>query len=149
MTRALLALLGLLAFAPAVQAASCRDVVHAFNQQSRPHIDEAELTQALQTLNADRNTRLPDKFVTKREAQSAGWQRGRDLWEVPALHGKSIGGDHFGNRERRLPHGQWREADLDYNGGHRGAKRLIFSREGRRFVTVDHYRTFTEIPACQ
>ena len=50
---------------------------------------------------------------------------------------------------RQLPYGQWREADLDYKGGHRGAKRLIFSREGRRFVTVDHYRTFTEIPACQ
>jgi len=149
MTRAWVALLGLLVLASAAEAASCRDVVHAFNQQSRPHIDEAELTQALQTLNADRNTRLPDKFVTKREAQSAGWQRGHSLWSAPALQGKSIGGDRFGNRERQLPYGQWREADLDYHGGHRGAKRLVFSREGRRFVTVDHYRTFTEIPACQ
>ncbi|MES2367287.1 MAG: ribonuclease domain-containing protein [Pseudomonadota bacterium] len=149
MTRAWVALLGLLVLAPAAEAASCRDVVHAFNQQSRPHIDEAELMQALQTLNADRNTRLPDKFVTKREAQSAGWQRGHSLWSAPALQGKSIGGDRFGNRERQLPYGQWREADLDYHGGHRGAKRLVFSREGRRFVTVDHYRTFTEIPACQ
>jgi ribonuclease T1 len=149
MTRAWVVLLGLLVVAPSVQAASCRDVVHAFNQQSRPHIDEAELTQALQTLNADHNTRLPDNFVTKREAQSAGWQRGHSLWSTPALHGKSIGGDRFGNRERQLPYGQWREADLDYHGGHRGAKRLIFSGDGRRFVTVDHYRTFTEIPTCQ
>ncbi|BBP03518.1 hypothetical protein TPL01_08490 [Sulfuriferula plumbiphila] len=149
MTRGLVALLGLLVFAPAVQAASCRDVVHMLNQQSSARIDEAELTQALQTLNADHNTRLPGKFVTKREALSAGWQRGHDLWEAPPLNGKSIGGDRFGNRERQLPYGQWREADLDYKGGHRGAKRLIFSREGRRFVTVDHYRTFTEIPACQ
>jgi hypothetical protein len=149
MTRVLLALLGVLMAAPLAHAASCRDTVHALNQQLRPHLDAAELTDALLTLNANRNTRLPARWVTKREAQNAGWQRGRDLWDAPALNGKSIGGDRFGNRERQLPHGQWREADLDYKGGHRNAKRLVFSRDGRRFVTVDHYQTFTEIPACQ
>lgn len=130
-------------------AAGCGDVVRALNQRLQPRIDEAELTEALQALNASRNAGLPDKFVAKRAAQQAGWRPGRDLWRVPALHGKSIGGDHFGNREGRLPAGNWREADLDYRGGHRGAKRLLFSADGLRRVTVDHYQTFVAIPECR
>lgn len=130
-------------------AAPCRDEVHKLNAQLHPIIDEIELTRMLNTLNATHNASLPDNFITKRDAVAAGWQRGHDLWDVPLLKGKSIGGDRFGNRERQLPAGQWREADLDYKGGHRGAKRLIFSRQGRRFVTVDHYQTYTEIAACQ
>ena len=130
-------------------AAPCRDEVHKLNAELHPIIDEIELTAILNTLNATHNHRLPDKFVTKREAVADGWQRGHDIWEVPLLRGKSIGGDRFGNRERQLPAGQWREADLDYKGGHRSAKRLIFSSRGRRFVTVDHYQTYTELPACQ
>jgi guanyl-specific ribonuclease Sa len=60
-----------------------------------------------------------------------------------------MGGDHFKNLEGRLPDIQWREADLDYKGGHRGGKRLILSQDGKRFVTVDHYKTFMEVPACR
>ena len=44
----------------------------------------------------------------------------------PFLHGKRMGGDRFGNRERQLPDGQWREADLGYYGGRRSAQRLVF-----------------------
>lgn len=131
------------------QAAPCRDEVHRVNSTLHPIIDEVELTAILNTLNATHNHSLPDKFVTKRAAAAAGWQRGHDLWVAPLLRGKSMGGDRFGNRERQLPAGQWHEADLDYKGGHRGAKRLIYSEQGRRFVTVDHYQTYTEIPACQ
>jgi guanyl-specific ribonuclease Sa len=74
-----------------------------------------------------------------------------DLWKVKNLKGKSIGGDRFGNRERQLPDGgrKWREADLDYKGGQRGAKRLLYSDDGLRMVTVDHYATFREVPACR
>ncbi|WP_333583830.1 ribonuclease domain-containing protein, partial [Rivihabitans pingtungensis] len=43
---------------------------------------------------------------------------------------------------------EWTEADLDYRGGKRNAKRLVFSAR-QRFVTTDHYQTFVEIPACQ
>lgn len=103
----------------------------------------------LETLNASGNARLPDKFVTKRQARQSGWRPGRDMWDTPALRFKSIGGDRFGNREGRLPSGDWREADLDYRGGHRGAKRLLFSREGERRVSVDHYQTFVEVPPCR
>lgn len=134
---------------PAAHAASCREAAHALNQRLQPKIDEAELTNMLDVLNESRNAQLPDKFVTKRQAQQAGWRPGRDLWSVPALRGKSIGGDRFGNREGRLPRGDWREADLDYQGGHRGAKRLLFSRDGLRRVTVDHYQAFVEVPPCR
>jgi len=135
--------------APVAVAANCREAAHALNQRLPAKVDKAELAEILESLNASRNARLPEKFVTKRQAQQAGWRPGRDLWRVPALRDKSIGGDRFGNREGRLPPGDWREADLDYKGGHRGAKRLLFSREGMRRVTVDHYQTFVEVPPCQ
>jgi hypothetical protein len=137
----------LLAVSFSAQAASCREVVHELNRHLPAPVDEAELAAVLTALNTGQ--RLPEKFVTKREAQQAGWRPGRDLWQVPALRGRSIGGDRFGNREGRLPPGDWREADLDYRGGHRGAKRLLFSRQGERRVTVDHYQTFIEVPPCR
>lgn len=137
------------AWMPAALAASCREAAHALNQRLQPKIDAAELANILDVLNESRNAQLPGKFVTKRQAQQTGWRPGRDLWSVSALRGKSIGGDHFGNREGRLPRGDWREADLDYQGGRRGAKRLLFSRDGMRRVTVDHYQTFVEVPPCR
>ena len=44
--------------------------------------------------------RLPSNFVTKKEAEAAGWQGG-PLDKV--LPGKCIGGDYFGNYEGQLP----------------------------------------------
>lgn len=132
-------------------ADSCADVVHQLNQQLRPTIDEGELTAMLQSLNGSNNAKLPPKFVTKGQAKKMGWRPGKNLWSYTKLKGKSIGGDTFANRERLLPAGgrSWHEADLDYKGGHRGAKRLIYSNDGMRMVTVDHYRTFTEVRPCQ
>ncbi len=127
---------------------SCEKVVHELNTRLSPKIDERELVEVLRALNSTSNKKLPPNFVTKREAEDQGWRPGHDLWSVPALRRASIGGDKFKNREGRLPVRNWREADLDYKGGHRGGKRLIFSRDGARFVTVDHYRTFVEVPAC-
>jgi hypothetical protein len=138
-----------LCFVAQAYADSCEKTVHSVAVRLSSGIDQQELTEVLRSLNATRNRSLPPKFVTKRDARSQGWKPGRDLWSVRALRGSSIGGDKFSNREGQLPYGKWREADLEYRGGHRGAKRLIFSEQGRRFVTVDHYRTFTEIPACQ
>jgi hypothetical protein len=134
---------------PWAMAQSCEKAVHALNQQLASKIDEAELVDILRSLKRTRNEQLPPKFVTKREARSRGWQPGKDLWSVGALKGSSMGGDRFNNREGRLPSAAWREADLDYKGGRRGAKRFLFSRDGRRFVTVDHYRTFVEVPSCR
>ncbi|MGA3086710.1 MAG: ribonuclease domain-containing protein [Thermodesulfobacteriota bacterium] len=130
-------------------AESCEKVVQAVNARLSSGIDEQELTEILRSLNMTNNKRLPPKFVNKHEAWSQGWKPGSDLWSVSALRGSSMGGDHFKNLEARLPDNQWREADLDYKGGYRGGKRLIFSRDGERFVTVDHYKTFMEVPACR
>lgn len=130
-------------------AESCEKVVHAVNARLSAGIDEQELTKILRSLNMTNNKKLPPTFVNKREARSQGWKPGKDLWSVSALRGLSIGGDHFKNLEGRLPENKWREADLDYKGGHRGGKRLIFSRFEERFVTVDHYKTFMEVPACR
>ncbi|HJX14157.1 MAG TPA: ribonuclease domain-containing protein [Candidatus Deferrimicrobiaceae bacterium] len=136
---------------PGSRAENCEPVVHALNQRLNPGVDEEELVSVLRSMSASGNRELPPNFVTKRHATERGWRPGRDLWEVPGLRGMSIGGDRFRNREGKLPDGgrSWREADLDYKGGKRGGKRLVYSDDGRRMVTVDHYRTFTEVPACR
>jgi ribonuclease len=89
--------------------------------------------------------KLPSNFITKSEAKDLGWDSKKaNLWEV--AKGKSIGGDRFSNRERTLPYKQGRqyyECDIDYDGGHRGAKRIVYSSDGLVYYTEDHYATFT------
>jgi hypothetical protein len=95
----------------------------------------------------DRTGRLPPRYVAKKEAEGLGWKPGGDLCRVAP--GRSIGGDRFGNREKRLPETKgrrWYEADLDSSCGRRGAKRLVYSSDGLRFVTIDHYESFREVP---
>ena len=91
--------------------------------------------------------RLPSNYITKKEAQALGWVSTLgNLWEVAP--GKSIGGDRFGNYEGQLPTAKGRkytECDIDYSGGIRNAKRIIFSNDGLIFYTEDHYTTFEEI----
>jgi ribonuclease T1 len=105
--------------------------------------DTAQFVLTIETL--DRTGKLPSTYVSKDEAERLGWKPGRDLSSVAP--GKMIGGDPFANRERRLPAGiRYREADLDYQGGPRNAKRLIVGSDGERWVTVDHYRSFHKVP---
>jgi len=88
---------------------------------------------------------LPSNFITKKEAEALGWPGG-DLYKY--ADGKSIGGSYFGNYEGLLPEAEGRkyyECDIDYHGGSRGAKRLIYSNDGLFFYTDDHYESFTEI----
>ncbi|MBQ6137343.1 MAG: ribonuclease, partial [Kiritimatiellae bacterium] len=88
--------------------------------------------------------RLPPNFITKGEARRLGWTGGP---LEPYAPGKSIGGDHFGNYENRLPRDSYRECDIDTRGRPRGTKRLIYSRDVRRiYYTADHYRTFEKVP---
>lgn len=94
-----------------------------------------------------RDGRLPDRYLTKEAAARAGWKPGDDLCGIAP--GKAMGGDRFGNRERRLPAASgrfWYEADLDFNCGRRGAKRLLWSNDGLIYVSVDHYQTFRRVP---
>jgi len=92
---------------------------------------------------------LPACYVTKQKATSMGWHEGDDLWKY--AKGDSIGGDTFQNNEKKLPSQySYIESDLDYAGGHRGAKRLIYAKgntgQWKQWVTVDHYTTFYPIP---
>jgi len=136
---------------PPAWAERCEVVVRELNQSLHPKIDEKELFVILKVMNETDNHKLPPKFVTKDQARKLGWNPGSNLWGYDRLKGKSIGGDVFGNREGRLPNGKraWREADLDYKGGRRGSKRIIYSNDGLRMITVDHYKTFKEVPPCQ
>lgn len=95
----------------------------------------------------DRTGRLPAMYLRKDEAAKLGWRPGTDLCRLAP--GRAIGGDSFGNRERRLPDQRgrrWFEADLDFACGKRNADRLVYSNDGLRFVTTDHYRSFHEVP---
>lgn len=91
--------------------------------------------------------RLPDNYITKEEARKLGWDsREGNLWEVAP--GKSIGGSRFGNYEGMLPQEAGREyfeCDIEYSGGRRGAKRIVYSNDGLVYYTEDHYRTFEEL----
>ncbi len=87
---------------------------------------------------------LPDNFITKKEAKELGWSNKKgNLWDV--AYGYSIGGDYYSNYEGTLPEAPGREyyeCDVDYNGGFRNAKRIVFSNDGLIFYTGDHYETF-------
>ena len=85
--------------------------------------------------------RLPSNFITKNEARRLGWSGGP---VEPYAPGKAIGGDRFGNYERRLPRGNYRECDIDTKGRARGAKRLVFSGD-QIYYTEDHYQHFTKV----
>lgn len=90
---------------------------------------------------------LPDNYITKQEAEQLGWNNKEgNLWEVAP--GKSIGGNRFGNYEGALPDVKGRkyfECDIDFDGGYRGAKRLIYSNDGFIYYTEDHYNTFEQL----
>ena len=90
---------------------------------------------------------LPDNYLTKNEAYDLGWDPDEgNLWDV--ADGMSIGGDKFGNREGLLPKEtgrQYYECDIDYEGGYRNGKRIVFSNDGLIYYTEDHYESFEEI----
>lgn len=86
---------------------------------------------------------LPPNFITKKEAEMAGWNGG-PLDRV--LPGMCIGGDYFGNYEGQLPRAKgrkWTECDINTLGKRsRGAERIIFSNDGLIYYTPDHYESF-------
>lgn len=91
--------------------------------------------------------KLPSNYITKQEAEDRGWdpQEG-NLSDI--LPGLSIGGSPFGNYEELLPKADGRkyyECDIDYDGGYRNAKRIIYSNDGLVFYTEDHYKHFEQL----
>ena len=90
---------------------------------------------------------LPENYITKKEARELGWDSSKgNLWDVAP--GMSIGGDYFGNYEGLLPEEEDRdyyECDIDYEGGYRNSKRIIYSDDGLIFYTEDHYESFEQL----
>ena len=89
--------------------------------------------------------KLPSNYITKDQAAKLGWRPGADLWKYAP--NKSIGGDIFTNSEKCLPDKKgrvWHECDINYNGGHRGADRILYSNDGLIYGTSDHYVTFVK-----
>ncbi len=90
---------------------------------------------------------LPSNFITKKEAKKLGWESSKGNLDKVAP-GMSIGGDYFGNYEGNLPEKKGRsytECDINYEGGRRGAERIIFSNDGLVYYTNDHYKTFEQL----
>lgn len=87
--------------------------------------------------------KLPQNFITKKQAQALGWKGGSLEEYAP---GKCIGGSHFGNYEGLLPSKDGRtytECDIDTLGKKsRGSKRIVFSNDGLIYYTEDHYESF-------
>ena len=91
--------------------------------------------------------KLPSNYITKKEAQNKGWDsKSGNLNKVAP--GCSIGGDFFGNYEGLLPEKKGRkyyECDIDFDGGYRNSKRIIYSNDGLIYYTDDHYNSFTQL----
>ena len=86
---------------------------------------------------------LPANFISKKDAEKAGWSGGA-LDKV--LPGMCIGGDHFGNYEGLLPKAKgrkWTECDVNTLGAKsRGPERIVFSNDGLIYYSPDHYDSF-------
>ena len=96
--------------------------------------------------------RLPSNYISKTKARDAGWVSTEgNLDEV--CPGMSIGGSTYYNEgwdgEELLPETpegrHWRECDINYHGGYRGAERLVYSDDGLIFYTPDHYKSFEQL----
>jgi len=97
-------------------------------------------------LYVDTYKHLPNNYITKKEAEALGWQGGSiERYKK----GAAIGGSRFGNYEGKLPSGQgikYTECDIDTQGAKsRGAKRMIYSSNGKYYYTEDHYESFVEV----
>jgi len=90
---------------------------------------------------------VPPNYISKTKARNKGWvAEDGNLWDV--LPGRSIGGGGWHNDDRELPWAKGREyyeCDIDYEGGYRNAKRIVYSDDGLVFYTNDHYNTFEQL----
>ena len=100
----------------------------------------------------DAETQLPP-FVKKKDSLYYQKKRNQIMSQAAPLQEETIteeveeieviGGDHFGNRERKLPEGnKYYEADVNYKCGRRNADRVVFTKNGEVWLTKDHYKTF-------
>lgn len=139
---ALCALLCLLLFAPAALAQIDLNAAD-YPVEEDDWYDSMEEVAVYLTLYGE----LPDNYLTKAEAEALGWRSSRgNLWDV--AEGMSIGGDRFGNYEGLLPEAKgrrWTECDIDFDGGYRNGKRVVFSNDDLIYYTDDHYASFEQV----
>lgn len=91
--------------------------------------------------------KLPGNFISKTKARKAGWVPSKGNLQT-VCPGKSIGGSVFYNDDRKLPDAKgrtWYECDIDYHGGTRNAKRIVFSNDGLIYYTGNHYKSFERL----
>ncbi len=156
---ALLLLICLL-FAALFSFSACRNIEYLpeNDQENAEQIDEAEETAPSLAEDGVYDSkedvaeylrlygRLPNNYITKKEASALGWQGGS---LEPYAPGKCIGGDRFGNYEGLLPEEngrEYHECDIDTLGADkRGAKRIVYSNDGLIFYTEDHYNSFVSL----
>ena len=108
--------------------------------KGQPYYDTADVAAYLHTYG-----QLPPNYLTKAQARALGWDADKgNLWDVTDRG--CIGGDVFTNREGHLPEpADYHECDVNYQGGFRGADRLIYDGGGAIYYTGDHYQTFTQL----
>lgn len=81
--------------------------------------------------------KLPTNFKKKSQFNKSDYTSQNKL---------SVGGDRFYNNEKRLPttgNRTYTECDIDYKGGSRNAKRIVYSSDFLIFYTADHYDSFS------
>jgi len=87
--------------------------------------------------------KLPQNFMTKKEAREYGWESG-GLDDF--AYGMCIGGDDFSNYEKKLPTAEGRKyyvCDVDtLHADSRGSKRIVYSNDGLIYYTDNNYETF-------
>jgi hypothetical protein len=95
--------------------------------------------------------KLPANFVTKAQAEAAGWMPGKAIGNY--VPGGQLGGDVFLNTTKVVPPAPgriWFEADVGLVSEMTRAKqpgtRLLYSSDGLAYVTFDHYETAIQIP---
>ena len=90
---------------------------------------------------------VPSNYISKNKARKAGWINTKgNLWDV--LPGMSIGGGGYDNDDNMLPDApgrQWFECDIDYHGGFRNEKRIVYSNDGLIYYTGNHYKSFQKL----
>lgn len=93
---------------------------------------------------------LPSNYVTKAQAEAAGWTKGKALGNY--VPGGQIGGDIFENSTKILPEATgriWYEADVGLVNKMTRAKqpgtRLLYSNDGLLYITSNHYETVEEL----
>jgi ribonuclease T1 len=123
----------------------CLAVPSESRSESRTHSVELGIANSEAVVTPDQPSPVPKHDIARTAPQKAydllaALQR-RNGAALPGY----IGGNEFRNRERRLPHGRYREYDVNRKipGRSRGGERLVIEQHsGRAYYTDDHYRTF-------